>query len=108
MSDTISKAGAEAYEALGGIVVLIGATSVEQGGLAPGATYEFYAQGGAAVCRWDTIDAAPSDGGFTFVVGDGETKRIRNPLGNTLLNVEELDSSSAATAVLTLSRVIPD
>ena len=98
----------EVYQPLGGLVVLIGTNSVEQTGLEPGALYEFHAQGGACVCRWDTTDAAPADGGFTFVIGDGETKRVRNPAANTLLNVEELDGSSAATAVLTLTRVDPN
>ena len=107
MSDTISKAGSEEYEALGGLVVLITASSVEQTGLIAGAIYELSAIGGIALCRWDTTAAAASDGGFTFAVADGETKRVRNPDSNTLLNVIEADASSSATAVLVISRVLP-
>lgn len=97
----------ESYAPLGGLVVLIGAASVEQTGLNPGAVYEFTAVNGAAVCRWDTTDAAPSDAGFTFFVAEGEVKRVRNPSGNTLLNVEEANSVSDAAAVLLISEVLP-
>jgi hypothetical protein len=98
----------ESYAALGGLVVLIGATSVEQTGLLPGATYEFYAVDGSAVCRWDTTAAAASDAGFTFFVGEGETKRVKNPAANTLLNVIESDAGSEAGAVLLIARVDPE
>jgi hypothetical protein len=107
MSDNIDKVGAEEYGALSGLVVLITAASVEQTGLVPGAYYEFTATGGTALCRWDTTAAAASDGGFTFAVVPGETKRVRNPVGNTLLNVIEAETGSTATAVLTVSRVVP-
>ena len=98
----------ESYAALGGLVILIGDASVEQTGLLPGATYEFHAVDASCVCRWDTTDAAPADGSFTFFVGEGETKRVRNPAGNTLLNVEEADAGSVATAVLLMARVNPE
>ena len=97
----------ETYEALGGINVLITAASVEQTGLEAGATYEFSAIDGAACCRWDTTAATSADGGFTFVVGKGETKRVKNPTGNTLLNVIESDAGSVATAVLLITKVLP-
>jgi hypothetical protein len=106
MSNVTNDAGAEEYAALGGINVLITAASVEQTGLVPGAVYEFTAVDGTACCRWDTTAATSADGGFTFVVGKGETKRVRNPAGNTLLNVIESDAGSVATAVLLITRVL--
>jgi hypothetical protein len=96
----------ETHEALGGINVLITAASVEQTGLVPGAVYEFYAEGGSACCRWDTTAATSADGGFTFMIGSGRTKRVQCPAGNTLLNVIEGSTASAATAVLLINRVL--
>ena len=98
----------ESYEALGGLVLLLDNAATEQAGLLPGALYEFYCFGGTALCRWDTTAAASADAGFTFFVGEGETKRVRNPTGNTLLNIIELDTSSEATATLILTRVLPE
>jgi len=94
-------------KALGGQLILITAASVEQTGLLPGALYEFTAHGGGALCRWDTTAATIADGGFTFCVSAGETKRVRCPAGNTLLNVIEMDADSAAAATLILSEVVP-
>jgi hypothetical protein len=107
MSDTIEKVGQEEYVPLGGGVVAIGAASVEQTGLTAGATYEFTATGGTALCRWDTTAAAASDGGFTFAVVPGTVVRCKNPLGNTLLNVIEAEAGSTATATLTYAQVRP-
>ena len=98
----------ESYEPLGGINVLITAASVEQTGLEPGALYEFTAIGGMACCRWDTTAATAADGGFTFCVVPGESKRVRNPSPNTLLNVIESDAGSIATATLLITRVDPE
>lgn len=103
MSDTSSS---EAYTALGGFVILIGAISVEQTGLTPGATYEFVATD-PCVCRWDTTDAAPTDGAFTFAVPANYPIRVVCPTGNSLLNVEEATAASAATAALFISQVEP-
>lgn len=97
----------EVYEALGGFNVLITAASVEQTGLEGGALYEFYAVDGTACCRWDTTAATSADGGFTFVVGEGQRMRVRNPTGNTLLNVIESDVGSEGGAVLLISKVLP-
>ena len=95
------------YKALGGINVLITASSVEQTGLLPGALYEFTAIGGMACCRWDTTAATAADGGFTFCVVPGESKRLRNPAANTLLNVIESDAGSIATATLLITEIVP-
>lgn len=93
------------YVALAGKVVLIGAASVEQTGMLPGVEYEFVAIDGPCVCRWDTTDAAPADGSFTFAVVEGSPVRSTCPAGNTLLNVEEATSASVATAVLLISQI---
>ena len=108
MSTSIQEAGATRYGALGGIVVLITAASVEQTGLIPGAFYEFVAIGGGALCRWDTTAAAAADGSFTFAVCPGVPVIVQNPLANTLLNVIETDAGSTGTAILMLSRVYPN
>lgn len=96
------------YEALGGKVILIGAASVEETGLEPGATYDFVATGGTALCRWDTTAAAAADGSFTFACPPGAVVRVRNPANNTLLNVIEAEAGSTATAVLAVCKVIQD
>ena len=96
------------YKALGGQVVLITASSVEQTGLLPGALYEMTAVGGHALCRWDTTAAAATDGSFTFAVSPGNPVRVRCPAGNTLLNVIEASADSAAAATLILSEIVPD
>jgi hypothetical protein len=101
------RAQFEAYEALGGNHVLID-IAVEVTGLVPGAVYEFDAIGGGAVCRWDTTSAAATDGAFTFAVTPGSSKRVKNPLGNTLLNVIQANSDSTATASLLITRVLPE
>ena len=98
----------QAYKALGGQLILITAASVEQAGLLPGALYEFTASGGGALCRWDTTAATIADGGFTFCIAPGDTKRVRNPAGNTLLNVIEMDADSAAAATLIMTEVVPE
>jgi len=102
MTDTLSKVGSEEYQAIGGFVVLLGATSVEQTGLEAGRVYEFSVTGGTALCRWDTTAAAASDGSFTFAVVPNTYLRVKCPIANTLLNVIEAETGSTATAVLTL------
>lgn len=92
------------YVALAGLVVLIGDASVEQTGMKAGVEYEFVATD-PCVCRWDTTDAAPADGGFTFAVPANVPVRYVCPSGNTLLNVEEASAASAATAVLMISEL---
>lgn len=96
----------ESFEALGGINVLITAASVEQTGMESGALYEMSAVDGGACCRWDTTAATSADGGFTFFVPKGGTLRIRNPSGNTLLNVIESDVGSVGTAVLIITKLL--
>lgn len=94
------------YSTDSGLVILIGATTVEQTGILPGETYEFLASD-PCVCRWGADDASAADGGFDFVVGH-VISRVRCPAGVTAINVIELSAASAATAVLAISRVIPD
>jgi hypothetical protein len=100
--------GETTYKALGGSIIVVSDSAVEQTGLLPGALYEFSAYGCQALCRWDTTAAAASDGGFTFAVNDGETKRVRCPAGNTLLNVIEANALSGTGATLTISEIVPD
>lgn len=94
------------YEPLGGVSVVISDASVEQTGLEPGASYDFVATGGTALCRWDTTAATAADGGYTFAVPPGTVVRVRNPADNTLLNVIEAEAGSTATAILTFAKVI--
>lgn len=102
MTDSIDKVGAEEYQALGGFIVLLSDTGIEQTGLEAGRVYEFTVTGGTALCRWDTTTAIVADAGFTFVVVPGQYLRVKCPIGNTLLNIIELETGSTATAVLTL------
>lgn len=108
MSNKITEAGALVYDPLGGIHILITAASVEQTGLVGGAYYEFVAHGAAAACRWDTTAAAMADAGFTFVIAEGESKIVKNPAGNTLINVIEAGADASTNAALTMTRVFPE
>ena len=98
----------EKYEALGGFIIVVSDSAVEQTGLSPGTLYEFTVHGAHALCRWDTTAAAASDGSFTFSVTPGESKLVRCPAGNTLLNVIEANANSDAGATLTVSPAVPN
>lgn len=105
---TAQDAQAWAYKPLGGFIILVSDSAVEQTGLTPGAIYEFQAHGGTALCRWDTTDAAAADGSFTFTVVPGSGPvYVQCPVGNTLLNVIEANAGSAASATLTVQEVQP-
>jgi hypothetical protein len=96
------------YFALGGMIVAIGATTVEQTGFVPGGTYELKAVGGLALCRWGAGDASAADGGFDFAVGPGTTGLIVVcPEETTAMNVIEAETGSTATATLAISRIKP-
>lgn len=96
------------YAVDGGLLVAIGATTVEQTGLLPGHIYEFAAIGGMALCRWGADAAATADAGFDFAVPAGGKVRARCPTGDTAINVIEAEASSTATATLAISRVTHD
>ena len=96
------------YVVGGGLLILLGATTVEQTGLLPGHEYDFVATGGTALCRWGAGDASIADAGFDFSVPPGAVVRARCPTGVTAINVIEAEAGSTATAVLTVGRVAPD
>lgn len=98
----------QAYEPLGGFIIVVSDVAVEQTGLKPGALYEFVAHQCCALCRWDTTSASAADGGFTFAVVPGHSQTVRCPAGNTLLNVIEANALSGAGATLTISEIVPN
>ena len=108
MATNTERPDSEAYKPLGGLIIALSDTGVEQTGMIPGAVYEFVAVGGSAVARWDTTTAAASDGGFTFFIPQNTPIRVRCPLGNTLLNVIEANADSTAAAVVLAVIVQPD
>jgi hypothetical protein len=93
------------FATLGGLLVTFADTTAEQTGILPGALYKFTAHGGMALVRWGASDAATSDAGWDFAVGDGETVYARAPASTTAFNVIEANAGSAATATLAVSRV---
>lgn len=93
------------YFLSGGILVLIGATSVEDTNFKAGETYDFTATGGTALCKWGPDNATIADGGFDFAVPPGAVVRATCPTGISALNVIEGEAGSTATAVLVAGRV---
>jgi len=103
MSQVNQDVSAVDYAVDGGLLVLIGAATVEQTGLLPGETYVFLASD-PCLCRWGAGDASIADGGFGFAVGPNPVVVVC-PTGVTAVNVIELSAASAATAALAISRV---
>lgn len=101
----MSSPAGSSYAAGGGLLVLLGASTVEQTGMLPGHVYEFVSTGGTALCRWGASDAAIADGGFDFSVPPGAVVRARCPTGTTAINIIEAEAGSTATAVVTIARV---
>ena len=93
------------FSALKGLIVLLGATTVEQTGLTVGRTYQFTVVGGVALVRWDTSAAVASDGNFDFAVVPGQV--VYAVARDTMVNIIELDSSSSATAAVAIAEVHP-
>jgi len=93
------------YARDGGLLVLLGAATVEQTGMVAGRTYEFAADDGAALIRWGAGDASIADGGFDFCVPRNCTVRSTCPAGVTAVNVIEANAGSVATATLTIADV---
>ena len=93
------------FKALGGLIVLLGATTVEQTGLVVGRTYQFTVVGGVALVRLDTDAAVASDGNYDFAVVPGEV--VYAVARTTFCNIIELDSSSTATAAVSIAEVDP-
>ena len=102
-----------------GIKVAVGGTTVEITSLLPGRTYRMtHSAGGDAavtqsagcVCRFSASDASSANGGFDFAIAAGESLLVRAPPGNagTVLNVIEMDATSAATAALYIQEVSDD
>jgi len=100
MSDEVT------YKPLGGQIIALSDSAVEQTALSPGSLYELTCVGGHALCRWDTTAAAAVDGSFTFAVGSTPV-RVRCPVGNTLLNAIEASADTATAAQLVLSEIVP-
>lgn len=89
----------------GGLNIAIGATTVEQTGIVPGATYMFVARLGAACVAWGADDATVADGGFDFAVPVDGVVFAQAPEGITAVNVIEAEDGSDADAVLLVARV---
>lgn len=87
-----------------GKLVLITAATVEKAGLVIGRDYHFVARGAMALCRWGSGDAGIADNEFDFAVGENSGPVIVRAV-QTIINVIEADSSSAATAVLAIGRI---
>ena len=107
MSQVNQNVSAPKYVVDGGLLILIGAATVEQTGMLPGETYAFLATD-PAVCRWGADDASAADGGFDFLVPPGILVFAVCPSGDTAINVIELSAASAATAAMGVSRVLID
>jgi hypothetical protein len=98
------------YATDGGLLVLVGAATVEQTGMKPGRTYEFVmsdTNGVTALCRWGADDASIADGGFDFAVPSGAVVRAVCPTGDSAINVIEAEAGATATAALLISEVSP-
>ncbi len=100
------------YVAAGGLLVLLGAATVEQTGLVAGRTYEFTVSsagtagaGGGALARWGASDASIADGGFDFAIPSGSAIRSVCPAGITAINIIEAEGGTVATAVVLISEV---
>jgi hypothetical protein len=91
------------YKTDGGLLVLIGAATVEQTGLVSGEIYEFVASW-PCLCRWGADDASIADGGFDFAVPAGGMVVSQCPEGVTAINVIELSAESNAAAALAISQ----
>ncbi len=100
------KVGPAKFAVDGGLLVAIGATTVEQTGLIVGGRYRATAHGGMALVRLGADDASIADGGFDFAVGDGES--VDFIATDAALNVIEADADSAANAILAVSRYADD
>ncbi len=94
------------YAVDGGLIILIGAATVEQTGMIGSQVYQFTASD-PCLCRWGADDASIADGGFDFAIGAGETMEAVCPPLDTAINVIELSSGSATAATLAISRIIP-
>ena len=93
------------YVANGGLVILLGASTVEQTGLTAGETYEFTATGGTALVRWGADDASIADAGFDFAVPASCVVRARVPTGDSAVNIIEAEAGSTGTAIVTMARL---
>ncbi len=107
-----SPSKSASYIADGGLLVLLGAATVEQTGMVAGRTYEFVVSsagtagaGSAALCRWGAADASIADGGFDFAVPSGSGVRSVCPAGITAINIIEAEGGTVATAVVLISEV---
>ena len=87
------------FAPLGGLIIALSDSAVEETGLLPGRLYEITCVGGHALCRFDTTSASAADGGFTFAVG-ATPLRVRCPTGNNLLNAIEASADTATAAQL--------
>ena len=99
-----SPSTSASYRQGGGLLVLLGAATVEQTGLVIGRTYEFVAIDGGALCRWGADDAAIADGGFDFAVPKNGGP-VRSVATAVAINIIESDAASIATAVVLISEV---
>lgn len=115
MSGKVNQNTVYKFVPLGGLVVAVGAASVEITTLTVGATYRFSMVdssvavaniNGGVACRFGTDDAAPTNGAFDFVVLAGES--IDVVATNTTINFEELDAASDSLAAIYIAELQPD
>jgi hypothetical protein len=92
------------YVPEGGLLVALGAATVEQTGMLPGHTYEFVASA-PALARWGADDASIADGGFDFTLPANTPVRSICPAGDTAINIIEANADSSANATVTIARV---
>lgn len=98
------------YKADGGLLVLLGATTVEQTGMKAGTSYEFSvsdANGVTALVRWGADDASAADAGFDFAVPSGTTVRSVCPSAVTAVNIIEAEAGTSATAAVLIAELKP-
>lgn len=96
------------YKRAGGLLVLLGAATVEQTGMVAGRTYEFVTAGDSgdtALVRWGADDASIADGGFDFAVPVGAVIRSVCPAGVTAVNIIEAEAGTSATAAVLIAEV---
>jgi hypothetical protein len=96
------------YAVDGGLIVALGATTVEQTGMLPGHTYQFSvsdANGVTALARWGADDASAADAGFDFAIPSGAIIEAVCPTGVTAINIIEAEAGASATAQVLIARL---
>ena len=100
------------YKIGGGMIIALGATTVEQTGFIAGRTYEFTVScagtagaGSTALVKWGGDNATIADAGFDFAVPQGTLVRAVCPASTTACNVIEAEAGTVATATVVVAEV---